>query len=87
MPKRNTEIPEVLIGQFGQNVSVDLVFTKNGFVLTQAETAQPSPDIHLWQSPSRADAMMGLGSVLSRTLEGPERPINTALVPPMATPG
>ena len=44
--ERNTEVFEVLIGQLGQNVGLDLVFTKYGFVLTEAETVEPSPDIH-----------------------------------------
>jgi hypothetical protein len=39
VPECNTQVFEVLIGQLRQNVGVDLAFTKDGFVLTQAQTA------------------------------------------------
>jgi len=38
VPERNTQVFEVLIGQLRQNVGVNLAFTKDGFVLTQAQT-------------------------------------------------
>ncbi|HEY6732763.1 MAG TPA: hypothetical protein VI256_03060 [Roseiarcus sp.] len=39
VPECNTEVLEVLVGQFGQDVGVDRAFAKNGFVLTEAQTA------------------------------------------------
>ncbi len=46
VPERNTEVLEVLIGQLRQNVAVDFIVAECRFILAEAETSQPIPDIH-----------------------------------------
>ena len=46
VPKRNTEVFEVLIGQLRKNVGIYLICAKYGLVLIQAEASQPIPDVH-----------------------------------------
>jgi hypothetical protein len=57
----DADVSQELIGQLRNSVSFDPVFAKCGFVPVEAEAAQPGPDIHQGQSPSRAAPMMGRG--------------------------
>ena len=42
----------MMVGKLDKDVSIDIVFTENGLVLNQAETVQPSSDIHVNWTPA-----------------------------------
>src|SRR5580693_8250237 len=42
----DTDVPEVLGGEFGQQRGVDRIFAKRRFVLLQSEAVEPSRDVH-----------------------------------------
>ena len=46
MPERDAELLEVDLGQLRQDIGVDFTRTKKRLVLSQAETFEPTPDIH-----------------------------------------
>jgi hypothetical protein len=51
MSGQNAEIAQMLIGQLGQHIGFDLMFPEQGFILTEAETFEPRPDVHECRSP------------------------------------
>src|SRR6185312_9095804 len=51
MSERNTELDQMLVGQLRQDIGFDHLFAEQSFVLFEAETAQPRPDVHLGPSP------------------------------------
>ena len=59
---RHTEVFQIFCRQLRQNLSVDLVFTKYGFVLTKPETSQPTPDIHGRACPNDPKRIIGLAA-------------------------
>ena len=44
--QQNANLNEIRLRQFRQNVRVNFVCDERGFILTEIEAAQPSPDIH-----------------------------------------
>ena len=46
MPERHAELLEINLGQLRQDIGVDFTRAKERFVLPEAETSQPIPDIH-----------------------------------------
>jgi hypothetical protein len=46
VPKRHAKLLEIGLGQLRQDIRVDFTRTKEGLVLSEAETSQPTPDIH-----------------------------------------
>ena len=46
MPERNTELLEIDLGQLRKDIGVDFTRAKECLVLSEAETSEPTPDIH-----------------------------------------
>jgi hypothetical protein len=46
VPKRHAKLFEVDVRQLRQDVGVDLTRAKERLVLSEAETSEPTPDIH-----------------------------------------
>src|SRR6185312_666652 len=61
MTQRNADVAKHVFAQLRERIRFDPVLSKYGFILVEAETAKPRPDVHRCQSPCRAAAMMGRG--------------------------
>jgi len=78
VPERHTELLEIDLGQLRQDIGVDVTRAKERLVLSEAETSQPTPDIHGHTSRARTDhpsveaPCPGAGSL--RTAVGHEDP-------------
>ena len=46
MPERHTKLLEVDVRQLRQDIGVDFTRAKERLVLSEAETSEPTPDIH-----------------------------------------
>jgi len=46
VPERHAKFPEVDVGQLRQDIGVDFTRAKERLVLSEAETSEPTPDIH-----------------------------------------
>jgi hypothetical protein len=46
MPQRHPDLFEVAVGQLAQNVGIDVVVSKQRFVLLETAASQPYRDIH-----------------------------------------
>ena len=46
MPERHTELLEIDVRQLRQDIGVDITRAKQRLVLPEAETSEPTPDIH-----------------------------------------
>jgi hypothetical protein len=47
MPERHTELLEIDLGQLRQDIGVDFIRAKKRLILSEAETSEPTPDIHV----------------------------------------
>jgi len=55
VPERHTKLLEIDFGQLGQNIGVDFTRAKERLVLPEAETSEPTPDIHSRAPRARTD--------------------------------
>ena len=46
MPERHAKLLEIDLGQLRQDIGVDFIRAKDRLVLSEAETSEPTPDIH-----------------------------------------
>ena len=46
MPERHAELLKIDFGQLRQDIGVDFIRAKKRLILSEAETSQPTPDIH-----------------------------------------
>src|SRR6202007_1385245 len=46
VPERHTKLLEIDLGQLRQDIGVDFTRAKERLVLSEAETSEPTPDIH-----------------------------------------
>jgi hypothetical protein len=46
VPERHAKLLEIDVGQLREDVGVDFTRAKERLVLSEAETSQPTPDIH-----------------------------------------
>src|SRR5579859_6041284 len=51
MTQRDADVAKHMFAQLRKRVRLDPVLSKYGFVLVEAETAKPRPDVHRCQSP------------------------------------
>jgi hypothetical protein len=55
VPERHTQLLEIDLSQLGQDIGVDITRAKKRLVLSEAETSQPTPDIHRRAPRTRTD--------------------------------
>ena len=66
MTERHTELLEIDFGQLRQDIGVDFIRAKERLVLSEAETSEPTPDIHV-RAPRTPNRSSFGCSALSRT--------------------
>src|SRR5215469_7671019 len=47
VPERHAKLLEIDLGQLRQDISVDFIRAEKGLALSEAETSEPTPDIHV----------------------------------------
>jgi hypothetical protein len=47
MPERHAKLLKISVGQLRQDVGVDFTRAKKRLILSEAETSEPTPDIHV----------------------------------------
>jgi len=55
VPERHAELLEIDVGQLGQDVGVDFIRAKERLVLSEAQSSEPTPDIHVRAPRVRTD--------------------------------
>ena len=65
MPERHAKLLEIGVGQLRQDIGVDFIRAKERLVLSEAQTSEPTPDIHVC-APRAANGSSFGRSALSR---------------------
>jgi hypothetical protein len=47
LPERDTELLEIDLGQLRQDIGVDFIRAKKRLILSEAQSSEPTPDIHV----------------------------------------